>query len=148
MDKVRNFWQASGRDKILLLKTIAILTFIRISLWVLPFKIVKKLVNKLAPEITQQWDWVSPNDLKRVAWSVTAGSSLVPRATCLTQALTTQIILRRWGIPSDLVIGVNKGETGAFEAHAWVEYEGEIVIGGIETSQKFIPLASKLNLFS
>jgi hypothetical protein len=148
MDKMRKFWQLSVRDKALFFKTVAVLAFIRVCLWVLPFRTVKKVVNRLAPEITRQWEWINPNDLRRVAWSVTSGSSLVPGATCLTQALTTQIILRRWGIPSDLVIGVNKTETGQFEAHAWVEYDGQVVVGGIERSRKFMPFAEEVNLFS
>ena len=44
--------------------------------------------------------------------------------TCLEESLTLWYLLRKQGIPACLRIGVRK-EKEKFEAHAWVEHEGE-----------------------
>jgi hypothetical protein len=44
--------------------------------------------------------------------------------TCLEESLTLWFLLSQWGIPARLRIGVRKDD-GKFEAHAWVEHNGE-----------------------
>ena len=44
-------------------------------------------------------------------------------ATCLTRSLLLRWLLRRYGTPSDLRIGV-RFEEGVLAAHAWVEKDG------------------------
>lgn len=69
----------------------------------------------------------------RIAWAVTIAGRYVFHATCLVQALATQVLLARAGMSSILHIGVTKGQHAPIEAHAWVESEGRIIIGGSET---------------
>jgi hypothetical protein len=47
------------------------------------------------------------------------------RVDCLQSAAATVCLLRLHGIPADLVIGVQRLP---FEAHAWVESDGQIVM--------------------
>jgi hypothetical protein len=49
--------------------------------------------------------------------------------TCLANALAAQALLTRYGYPVTLQIGAN-WKDGNFAAHAWVERNGEVVIGG------------------
>ena len=42
-------------------------------------------------------------------------------------------------------LGVTKGKGGQLEAHAWVESEGQIVIGGSDSPSRFAPLMSANN---
>lgn len=58
------------------------------------------------------------------------------QATCLRQALVAWWLLGRIGIVSKLVIGVRNDKHG-FSAHAWVEYQGRVVIGGDDAPQRF-----------
>jgi hypothetical protein len=68
---------------------------------------------------------------ERVARTVERASRrLLGKNACLTQALTSQLILKRHGIPARLRIGVQKNEQGFMQAHAWVENDGLVVIGG------------------
>jgi hypothetical protein len=60
--------------------------------------------------------------------------------TCLAQSLAAQVLLTRRGYPTLLHIGVVRGEGGQFQAHAWVESEGKIVIGGSDL-EHYTPLA-------
>lgn len=56
---------------------------------------------------------------------------VVPRATCLPQALAAESLLTRGGIAADLQIGVMKTPAGKLLAHAWVESDGRIIVGDL-----------------
>jgi hypothetical protein len=65
-----------------------------------------------------------------VVWAVTLASRYIPRATCLTQAFTAQILLNRAGLENRLCVGVAR--VPSFGAHAWVERAGTVLVGGAE----------------
>lgn len=76
----------------------------------------------------------SPEEL---ANALTSGSRFVAGSTCLVQALAGQWLLQHEGYAPQLRIGVSKAE--GFEAHAWVELEGKVLIGGPDESARFTP---------
>ncbi len=78
-----------------------------------------------------------PPAVATVAWAVASAARFVPRATCLTQALVTERLLRQAGYAPTLRIGVARPRPDAFEAHAWVEHDGRIVIGEVDDMQRF-----------
>jgi hypothetical protein len=55
---------------------------------------------------------------------------VIPRATCLTQALATLWMLAGRGYTGTLRVGVKPGSDGGLLAHAWVEHGTRIIIGG------------------
>ena len=57
-------------------------------------------------------------------------------ASCLTQALATRTLLNLKGQKSHLKIGVDKDKKENFEAHAWIEKEGKIIIGKLPRHQQ------------
>jgi Transglutaminase-like superfamily len=68
-------------------------------------------------------------------------------ARCLVQAIVLQATLRSRGVRSDLVVGAAPGEAAqtlegsslrALVAHAWVEHEGSVLMGGAEV--QYVPL--------
>jgi len=52
--------------------------------------------------------------------------------TCRAQALTLQALLSREDIRSDLAIGVARGDESGIAAHAWLEIDRSVIIGGQE----------------
>lgn len=74
--------------------------------------------------------------IKDIVWSVQVASYYIPGATCLTQALTGQILLSKYNYHSKLKIGVFKGDN--FEAHAWLELNDEIILG--ESEEKYVQI--------
>jgi hypothetical protein len=100
-------------------------------LWLMPFQRLSGFLWRLVP---QSHGLVRANKEKalKLARAVTRASNYVPKATCLTQALTVQALLRREGLSADLHIGVAKDEKGQFQAHAWLENNGTIIIGDCE----------------
>lgn len=59
--------------------------------------------------------------------------------SCLRQALALRYFLLRSGIESDIRIGV-RGGSKEFAAHAWVEKNGTVLIGGEYAGERYVAL--------
>ena len=146
MNPVHKFLRLSSRHQHLLLKTYFLLLGVRLGLWLLPFNTLRKLLTFLGQSSTKTID--SPENvqwrsLRQAIWAVEASSKRMPGGVkCLARALTTKVLLDRRGCPSELKIGVTKNDTGQLEAHAWVEAQGQVVIGQLSNLQEYIPLPS------
>lgn len=84
-------------------------------------------------------------DAEQLAEPIARGVSLAGRrslwpTSCLRQALLLQVLLARKGIASEVRIGVRAGEAGGVDAHAWVERDGRVLIGGEHASQQYARL--------
>ena len=115
------------------------------------------LSHEVAPE--EEPDQSSRIEVWECSHAVTRAARLVPLASCLTQAMTLQMLLARRGHHCAVCIGVERrtapaateatgakageGEAsahppareadladGRFRAHAWVEWQGRVLIGG------------------
>ena len=76
-----------------------------------------------------------------------AANHVLGAASCLTRSLLLRWLLRFYGTPSDLRIGV-RVEQGKFAAHAWVEMDGIPVNDQPEAVADFVafdqPVSSEL----
>jgi hypothetical protein len=68
------------------------------------------------------------------------GRRLLGDKPCLTQALVAQRFLRQRGYDTTLRIGVAK-DGRELLAHAWLEREGRVIIGGGASPVRYKPLA-------
>jgi hypothetical protein len=100
----------------------------RLGLWLLPFDTVRRLVEIVA--VARVGGATKPTEVAR---AVRIAARWVPRASCLVQALAVRILLARTGHTARLHIGVALNGGRNFEAHAWVETEQGILIGGSES---------------
>ena len=130
---ITSFLRLPGRDRKLLLETLFLMMKVRLMLWVLPFSHIQKSFLETP---------INKHDipLERLIWAVKVSSHYVPRATCLTNALTGQSLFLKHGYPCMIKIGVGKSDEGEFEAHAWLEYGDEVVIG--ESEKEYVPLVN------
>ena len=122
----------------MLIKSIWLLWGMRIGLWLLPFRTMRRLSTRLTRPTAASW----PGDdgaIDRVAWAVAAASRFVPGTTCLSRALGSQILLAERGVQADLHIGVARDQRG-FRAHAWVKSGDRIVGGAPEEIEQFTSL--------
>lgn len=80
----------------------------------------------------------------RVRRAITAVARRVPPATCLVQALAADTMLRRRGLGCRIRIGVRAStrDAGAIAAHAWVDYDGAVVLGAVDNLDDFRLLAT------
>jgi hypothetical protein len=125
-EALAKFLQLPAWEKRLLLRAILTLGVARATLKVLPFARVRRLLTPRpgAPKHAQ----IAPLNVR---WAIKQAERVIPDATCLPQAVTAEALLTRAGHPVALRIGVTKREDGRFEAHAWAESGGRIVIGDL-----------------
>lgn len=128
MRRLRKFTSLPRNDQKLLARTAILLWLVRLGLWLLPYEKLRSFLFRnsgaAAPEVVEN---VS---VEQVVRGVKTMSRYVPAATCLTKALVTMVLLRRAGHEASLRIGVTRLQFGSLEAHAWVESNGKVVIGG------------------
>jgi hypothetical protein len=109
---------------------------VRVALAVLPFQRVLRAADRRATSRSNR----APDEAYRLRtiWAVeTAARALLPAGPCLSQAIVADMLLRRSGYASELHIGVAHGPRGELRAHAWVESNGEVVIGGAESPSAY-----------
>lgn len=102
------------------------------------FSTVKNISKNISRPNKNYKNKISISD---IIWAVQNMSIYVPKATCLTRAITAQIILSRNNYPSKLRIGVIKHD--GFKAHAWLEIDDEVVLGNSE--QNYVPIWNSEN---
>ena len=73
-----------------------------------------------------------------IAVNVAGRRSFWP-TSCLRQALALRYFLGRYGVESELRIGVRGGQRD-FAAHAWVEKNGVVLIGGEYAGERYVAL--------
>lgn len=130
MTMLSRFRELSRDDRRLIVLAPMVLGFIRVSLFVMPFGTVLSLVDRFSSRFpTLNRNAGAPSS--RVAWAISAAARRIPcRTNCLSQALAGKLLLIMEGRPSSLRIGVASRESGRLVAHAWLESDGEIVLGG------------------
>jgi hypothetical protein len=144
MKRLHRLLRLSREERNLLAITLVLLGAMRIGLWVLKFRVLLKIVKKISQPnffvLTPSTNLVS---VGKIVWAVNVTSRCMPYGVkCLARALTTHVLMNRYGYSPELRIGVAKDEEGKLEAHAWVEYQGEVAIGNLKDLSRFIPLPS------
>jgi hypothetical protein len=134
MTRVRQVLSFEASEQLLYLKSLLLVSAIRLGLWLLPFAVLQRLIAKTLPAPVKS---PQANVMGQIANSVRVASRFVPQATCLTQALATQLLLGRKGYPARLQIGVTKNDEGRLQAHAWLESREAVVMGNVADLSRF-----------
>jgi hypothetical protein len=149
---VHRFVYLSRSDRRLVLEAALLLGAARLGLWLLPFRVVSRLFET----VTRTRVAVAA-PAQRVAWAIGAAARYIPAATCLTQALAARAMLARHGHTAQLRIGVARAipQPGALrisgnqhsqfailQAHAWVECDGAVIVGGLPDLARYTALPS------
>jgi hypothetical protein len=134
-------WRRHSRDeqKLFLLALFAT-SMVRASLLTLRLTVIRPAVNRymraafpLPPHKRQS--------VEHIVWAVAAAARYSPvGTTCLASALVAQALFSRHGYHTCLRIGVRRDADGSFAAHAWVERDGYILVGGAVEVLDFTPL--------
>jgi hypothetical protein len=136
--KIDRFFRLQRAEKELLLWAYLLLWFLRIVLWLLPFKVIRAQIERGL--IDRKISADKRHTVATIIWSIRAMSRYVPQATCLTQALAGKVLLAAFGYEACVRIGVGKDHDGKFQAHAWLEECDRIILGGSE--EEYTPLLS------
>ena len=145
MKPIQNFLKLSGSDRRILLYTYTLLTLIRVGLLLLPFERVWKGLVRLGQSVPSA-EAVSKTQiqtLRQVLWAVNLSTRFTPGgAKCLVRALTTKVLLDQRRCPVDFKIGVAKTDAGALDAHAWIEFQGQVIIGQVNKLSEYTTMPS------
>lgn len=121
-----------------------------LALRLLQFRRLQQLLNTFVETRRSRpvWQMDGPTDVARqgepTVLQVQQFSGLVQRAirhspfpgNCLERSLTLWCLSRYWGMMSELRIGVRK-EQNQILAHAWVEYQGQVLNDSATISNQF-----------
>ena len=139
IDKWRSLPPARRRA---LVPALATVLLVRLCLPYVPLRMWKRVVGRVRGRaLSAGGARVAAED---IAWAVCRASRDVPGATCLTQALSAQLLLSRRGYASLLRIGVTRAPGNQLRAHAWLESNSLIVVGGADVNA-YTPLAEPLS---
>lgn len=119
------FLRLPASERALLVRSVFTLALARLVTWALPFALSRRLLTRGRRAV--------PTGVTReqIRWAISHAQRVVPRATCVPQALAAESLLARGGLPSELNIGVRKTPAGTLDAHAWVVSDGRVVVGDL-----------------
>lgn len=138
MRRIRKFFGLAPARRRLFFRAWGTLAKWRVTLWCVPFL---RWRDRLQPVCgVDEKEAASSGVLHDTVWAVERASRYLPGATCLVRALAARELLARSGLCAELRIGVAHDERGRFEAHAWLEYEGGVVLGSPDDATRFAPL--------
>ena len=108
------------------LRVFPVVVGVRAALWVLPYRRIDALTRPAVAPVRRGVAYA-----QSVAWAAERiGEALLGDKPCLTQALAARWLLARAGYDSEVRIGGRRQDDGAFEAHAWLVSNGQVVVGG------------------
>ena len=116
-----------------------LLILTRLGLVLLPYRVVRGWFDRWGSHVVREG---SPEYEKLLTWAGSGlGRYMLGDKPCLTQALVVQGLLRRAGRDVEMKIGVARSKNGPIQAHAWLEREGRVILGGRRASRKYATLA-------
>jgi hypothetical protein len=134
--KLHQFTALPWREKWLYLKVALWLMAVKAGLYLLPFNRLRRwMARSSQPDIKYQ----DINDLYTIILAIERISQfLAPlRINCLPQALVGHRLLRQKGFNVKLRIGVLKNPGDRLAAHAWLEVQGQVVLGSLHGLERF-----------
>jgi hypothetical protein len=124
-ESLHDLWSLTARDRSLLIRAVILVGAARVALWVLPFNTARRAVTRRARRTSGSYT------TNEIGWAVSVAKRFVPKGNCLPQALAAEALLIQCGHPVEFRIGVVKKNGDRLEAHAWVESEGNLVVGDL-----------------
>src|SRR5262249_37751526 len=137
MGRLGKFVALPPAERRLVVGAAGLLATVRVGLWVLPFRWVHGALCAFGSR--RRFAGGDAPPVERIVWAVGAAACLVPRATCLVRALAAQALLARRGYASQLRLGASRAPGRSFEAHAWIERDGRVLIGG-PVDPRYVPV--------
>jgi hypothetical protein len=132
------------RHRPLLLAEAAVtLGIVQFAVLTLPFRTLRRMLVD-TPRVSTGGRSPDVNRATReIAQAVAAVARRWPwQSTCLSDALTAHAMLRRRGHASEVRVGVRLNDASAarLDSHAWLECNGQVVLGRLENLEDYSTL--------
>src|SRR5438128_5621288 len=131
MGRVRKFLRLPATTRRLLFLVWLRLLWTSLKLRLIPRSRVRRML--LSAPRSDARAKSKPPTVDQVCSAITIAARYVPGATCLVQALVGRDVLHGVGESAEIRLGVAKNDAAIFEAHAWLEGEGRVLLGGSAT---------------
>ena len=140
MRRLRQFGELSFFEKKVLFLSLVALPTIALLLYALGYNKTKFLLSLLMPptenlHLPQGDEMASAYTLARIVHI--AARHNIYKTNCLKQSLLLWVLLGRSKLFSEIRLGVQKDSSQQFNAHAWVECNGEPLIDSRDTINRF-----------
>lgn len=132
----------SWQQRRVVLYAFCLINTIRLSLWLFPFGVVRRQLRTFLPNYKSDCSITGVISVLFIVQAVAiAANYSLGHPKCLARALTAQILLNQYGYSHNLHIGIAKNEARELEAHAWIEYRGQVIVGMLSNLDQFKTLA-------
>jgi hypothetical protein len=144
LERLKRFLHYPLSKKLLFFETVGLSLMARILVFLVPFNYTKRLLG-LKPydngSLQKINTLVQSGQGKTIESIIKTVHRHFPwRNTCLVQAITAKILLKRRNSEGIIVMGLKKDETGELKAHAWLLHQ-DGVITGFDENQEFTAVA-------
>jgi hypothetical protein len=137
--KLINFFRLESDEKMAFFQSLYWLWYFRVRLHHRPLNsLIQQANNKSSQHLINSKS--ASLTVNRVAWFTNRASHYVPGATCLVQALAGKVVFSTYGYEPTIVIGVKKDGPNDILSHAWLEYDGQTIIGNLEDIDRYLQI--------
>ena len=125
---VRKWLRKPVIEQCLLMEALLLQAAVRLALGFVPFAVLRAGLHRMATALHARLRFSLDFDkLSGIVDTVQRHSPF--KGTCLVNALFAQCLFEQFGHATTLCIGATR-VSGKFQAHAWVERDTKIVVGG------------------
>lgn len=151
-EKWRRFRRRPPQDRKLIFQAAVVLPLTKAGLRLFGFRRWKAVMEKCSPAAPSRQTPSAQAQREATERAVRAVRSAQVHGpanpNCLERSMTLWWMLRRRGVDGELHIGARK-EAGKFEAHAWVELDGQVLNDSAEVHQHYArfdaPIAASIS---
>jgi len=136
MSRVTVFLSLGTGDQCRLLAAAALLLALSVALVVAPFSRLRDALLSVC-DVAARIVPGSPTPGQITRAVDLADRHLPGERTCLMRSMTAEALLRAYRYEPTHRIGVDKEEAGGVEAHSWLEYDGEVLIGNLPDLSRY-----------
>ena len=138
--KAETWHSLSKSDRALVIRAMFLLPIVATSLKTLGLRKTQLWLirNSLGPMVPPKEQ--ARANVRRAAQMVAVACRLQPlRSSCLPRTIVLWSLLRRRGIATDIRIGARSNSQGEFQAHAWLEWNGEVLNDVADVGNQYLP---------
>jgi hypothetical protein len=138
--KAETWHSLSKSDRALVVRAMLLLPIVATSLKTLGLRrtqlwLVRNSPGPVVPPTEQ-----TRASVRRAAQMVAVACQRQPlRSSCLPRTIVLWGLLRRRGIATDIRIGARSNSQGEFQAHAWLEWNGEVLNDVADVGKQYLP---------
>ena len=138
--KAETWHNLSKSDRALVIRAMFLLPVVATSLKTVGLRRTQSWLTRNSLEPTVSPTEQTRANVRRAAQMVAVACRWHPlHSSCLARTIVLWNLLRRRGIETDVRIGARSDSHGEFQAHAWVEWNGQVLNDAADVASQYLP---------